>query len=408
MNKVKTILTTTYAVHPTKGSEDAMGWNYVLQIARKNKVVSITRKNNRSAIEQFMAAHPSPLHKNITFLYFDLPYWMRFWKRGSKGALLYYWMWQRAIPRFVQKQNIKFDIVHNLNFHNDWTPSYLWKLNKPFVWGPIGHHPLIPEQYLKPYSKQYLLKDRLTWLVKSYFWKYSIALNNTAKKADFIYAMNSSVGEKIALKPQKHIVKPSIATQDFGFEINNNEEFTLISAGRFVPLKGFDLTLLSFAKFLKSLPKNARKQCKLVLVGKGPEEDFLKQLIKQEEIGSYVEIIPWIERNDLMQKMKNASAFLFPSHEGAGMVVAEALSFALPVICLKNCGPGEFVNPSCGFAVPEQEYDATVENLAQSILALYSNPKLHQKMRLAARSQFQDVFHWDRRGEWLAEIYAQL
>ena len=71
MKEVKTILTTTYAVHPLKGSEDAMGWNYVCQIARNNKVISITRENNRAAIEQFMVAHPSSIFNNITFLYFD-------------------------------------------------------------------------------------------------------------------------------------------------------------------------------------------------------------------------------------------------------------------------------------------------------------------------------------------------
>jgi len=37
------------------------------------------------------------------------------------------------------------------------------------VWGPIGHHPVIPAQYLKPYSVKYYLKDRATWLIKKPF-----------------------------------------------------------------------------------------------------------------------------------------------------------------------------------------------------------------------------------------------
>ena len=141
---MKTILATTYAVNPYKGSEDGMGWNYVLQIAKNNKVIAITRENNQKAIEKYMDEHPNVLYKNIAFLYFDLPYWMRWWKKGGRGAMLYYWMWQKGVIGFVTKQNLTFDIAHNLNFHNDWTPSYLWKLGKPFVWGPVGHHPLIP------------------------------------------------------------------------------------------------------------------------------------------------------------------------------------------------------------------------------------------------------------------------
>ena len=127
------ILATTYAVNPYKGSEDGMGWNFICQIARHNKVTAITRKNNRGKIEEFMKENPNDIYSNINFLYFDLPYWMRFWKKGGRGAMLYYWMWQFGIVSFIKKQSIDFDIVHNVNFHNDWTPSYLWKLNKPFV-----------------------------------------------------------------------------------------------------------------------------------------------------------------------------------------------------------------------------------------------------------------------------------
>lgn len=409
MKNQKTILATTYAVNPTKGSEDAMGWNYILQIARFNEVISITRENNQAAIEEYIAANPNPIFDNITFVYFDTPYWTRFWKKGSRGAMLYYWMWQRAIPGFVKKQGIDFDIVHNATFPNDWTPSYLWKLKKPFVWGPIGHHPLIPSQYLAPYAHSYWIKDRLTWLIKNAFWKLSFGLKKTAKNADFIYAMNSSVKDKIQLKEGKHFIRPSVATQDFGFdEIFQVENFNLISAGRFVPLKGFDLTILSFAHFVKSLPKEAQKDAKLTLVGKGPEEEYLRTLVKQQGIVDKVEIINWIERTELMQLMKESSVFLFPSHEGAGMVVAEALSFALPVICLDNCGPGEFISKECGIAVKEQSYQDTIQVLGESILRLYNHPKEHYKMRKAARLHFENTFHWDRRGEWLNRVYQEL
>ena len=49
-----------------------------------------------------------------------------------------------------------------------------------------------------------------------------------------------------------------------------------------------------------------------------------------------------------MNIFQNGVAFLFPSHEGAGMVVTEALSFGLPVICLDNAGPGELIDSSSG------------------------------------------------------------
>ncbi|MBL0191812.1 MAG: hypothetical protein IPQ18_10845 [Saprospiraceae bacterium] len=77
----KTILATAYAINPYKGSEDGMGWNFILQIAKFNRVIAITRENNQEQIEKYILENPDPSYQNIRFLYFDLPFWMRFWKR---------------------------------------------------------------------------------------------------------------------------------------------------------------------------------------------------------------------------------------------------------------------------------------------------------------------------------------
>ncbi len=405
----KTILATCYAVNPFKGSEDGMGWNFVYQIARFNKVIAITRENNREAIEKFMAENPDDVYNNISYLYFDLPYWMRFWKKGSRGAMLYYTLWQRGIVSFIKKQNLKFDIAHNVNFHNDWTPSYLWKLEKPMVWGPIGHHPIIPAQYLKPYSVKYYLKDRATWLVKKAFWNCSFSLKKTVKKADHIFCMNSGVEKMLNLKNKSFSIQPSVATEDFSSNmIYDKENFHLISVGRFVPLKGFDLTLLSFIKFLENLSETEKENCKLTLVGPGPEKDFYKKIIAENKVENYVEIIEWIDRKELMKLYEKSSVFLFPSHEGAGMVVAEAMSFGLPVVCLKNEGPGEFINSDCGFAVPQLDYKNTVLELKEALRILHSDKDLLHKMSIEARKHFQDNFTWNSRGEHLNNIYNKL
>lgn len=405
----KTILATCYAVNPYKGSEDGMGWNFVNQIARFNKVIAITRENNQPAIEKFMAENPNELYKNITFLYFDLPYWMRFWKKGSRGAMLYYYMWQRGIVFFIKKQNLNFDIAHNVNFHNDWTPSFLYKLEKPMVWGPIGHHPIIPNQYLKPYSIKYLIIDRATWLVKKMFWNLSFSLKKTVKNADHILCMNTGVPSVLEFKNQSFSIQPSVATEDFfEGEITKKEGFKVISVGRFVPLKGFDLTLNSFIKFLYSLSVSERENCRLTLVGTGPEKEFYQKIIAENKVEKYVEIIEWIDRKELMKLYEKASVFLFPSHEGAGMVVAEAMSFGLPVVCLNNEGPGEFVTTNCGFAVPQLDYNNTVSELKDSLQKLYFDKELLYKMSLGARKQFEEKFTWNSRGEHLKNIYKKL
>lgn len=410
MKTNQTILATCYAINPYKGSEDAMGWNFVYQIARFRKVFVVTRENNKTHIEKYMKENPDPLYQNMNFLYFDLPYWMRFWKKGSRGALLYYYLWQRGIVSFIKKQKVNFDIAHNVNFHNDWTPSFLWKLKKPLVWGPVGHHPLIPKQYLKDYSQKYFLKDRLTWMVKNFFWKLSPSLKKTVQHSNHIWCMNSGVPEKLKVKKDQYSLYPSVASEDFyqKNEVAVKSDFAIISVGRFVPLKGFDLTIRSFIQFISRLSEEEKAKCKLILVGTGEQKQFYKDLIQQNNAENYIEIIEWIDRRELMKMYEKASVFLFPSHEGAGMVVPEALSFGLPVVCLQNEGPGEFITEKCGFTVPQQEYDKTVTELSNVLTKLFSDKDLQQKMSIEARKHYLDRFSWEKRGDHLNTIYNQI
>jgi len=204
---MKTILASVYAVNPYKGSEDGTGWNLVLQIARFNKVIAITRENNRPFIEKYMAENEVPGAANIHFEYYDLPYWARFWKKGSRGALLYYYLWQWFMPRFIRKQKLQFDIVHNLNFHNDWTPSFLWKFRKPFVWGPVGHHPQVPKRFIAPvYGIKKWLADSLRWKAKEFFWNIDPFLRITKNKADRILAINTDVDKMLHPKEGKLVL----------------------------------------------------------------------------------------------------------------------------------------------------------------------------------------------------------
>lgn len=406
---MKTILASAYAVNPYKGSEDGMGWNFTLQIAKYNKVIAVTRKNNREAIERYMKENPNEVYQNMTFMYFDLPKHLMFWKRGSKGAMLYYVLWQKALVKFIEKSELKFDLVHNLNFHNDWTPSYLWKLDKPFVWGPIGHHPVIPEKLMQNASFGDKMKDKATWLIKRMFWKFSFGLKKTVNHAQHVMCMNTSVADKLNLNEEKFSIMPSVASEDLGFNnFNSSSYFNVLSVGRFVPLKGFDLTIHAFAKFIHELPEEKRAYCRLNLVGKGPQEESLKALVKTLKIETNVKFIPWMERAELLKLYTKSKLFLFPSHEGAGMVVSEAMSFGLPVVCLNNVGPGEFINSESGIAVPVGKYEETTSRLANAVEKIYKDDELQMRMSAAARNRYENHFSWDVRGEQLKTIYASL
>lgn len=409
--KQQTVLVSAYAVNPYHGSEDGMGWNFILQIARFNKVIAVTRENTRTNIEKFMSDNPDMDFSNVQFAYYDLPYWARFWKKGGRGAMLYYYLWQFFLPRFVNKSKFEFDIVHNLNFHNDWTPSGLWKLHKPFVWGPIGHHPRIPKDYvLHVYGWRSYLMEEVKWMVKKYFWKMDPLLRQTISHADCVLAMNSSVERVLDLPKDKIYYMPSVSTEapTDASDIKRNGDFTVLSAGRFVPLKGFDITIRAFARFFHQLSKEDQKSTKLVLVGDGPYKKYLQNLAKEMEVQDHVTFIAWLHRCDYKKLYKKSDVFLFPSHEGAGMVVAEALSYGLPVVCFQNEGPGEFVSKECGITVPYSRYNSSVTKFADALRLLKDDKHYYFTLSNGAKERYKDKFNWNLKGDQLKEVYNDL
>ncbi|MCU0333546.1 MAG: glycosyltransferase [Chitinophagaceae bacterium] len=407
-----TILITAYAVNPYKGSEDGMGWNFILQAAGRQQVIAITRRNNGPHIRRYMQEHPLQQHlfERIRFVYFDWPQWTLFWKKGPLLSLIYYYWWQLTLACWLLIKRPQFDIAHNLNFHNDWTPSFLWLLGKPFVWGPVGHHPAIPKDFLLPvFGRKAWLQDRLLWVIKCWFWYVDPFVYITKWRARHIFCMNEAAAQKLRLPAHKYSIMPSVATDEISFtKAPVRKGFKVLSIGRFVPLKGFDLTIKAFARFYKALPANLQADTKLVLVGAGPLKGTMEQWISQLGVTDAVEMIAWMPKEQLPLIYAESSVFLFPSHEGAGMVVAEAMSYGLPVLCLDNSGPGAFLHPRSALAVPYQQYDDTIAGLADGLTKLLTDLPAYETEADLAQQRFHSWFLWDVRGRQLHQVYRKI
>ncbi len=409
-----TILITAYAVNPYKGSEDGTGWNMIAEIAKHQQVVAITRANNQKDIEKYLSQNKLSQADQLKFEYFDLPYWMRFWKKGGRGALLYFYLWQIGLVFFILHRKIKFDIAHHLNFHNDWTPSFLWLLGKPLVWGPIGHHPAIPKEYLVNSAGKYAYYlDRLKWNIKKCFWHFDPFLKITRWKAHKIITINSSVHECLGFDKKKEIRLPAVAANRpvenlQTNHLNTNKKFNVLSVGRFVPLKGFDITIKSFGQFYHAQEASIKKELQLTLIGKGPEKAALKKLVTTLKLEEVVQFIEWMPKSELHNFFQSSALFLFPSHEGAGMVIPEALSFKLPILCFDNEGPGELMDTTCGFKVPYSNPKESIQAFSKYLNLLFHSPAILETLSQGAGIYFEKYLTWERKGKIFSEAYQEI
>ena len=406
------VLITAYAVNPYKGSEDGTGWNISLELAAYHEITVITRINNRPAIEKYMNEVKDNRFKNLNFLYFDLSKFAMKWKKkiGERGYVLYYYLWQRGIVKFIKEQNIEFDIVHALNFHSDSHPQFLWKLGKPVFWGPIGHHPKMSKEFIRGSKRnQSLFKDRLYYSVK---WGMRTLLPSfymSKNSAEKIFVINSSVEKVAKLNSNKTIILPAVATEKFSSKDRlENEKFTFLSVGRLMYMKGFDLVIEAFKIFYENLNEREKEKVNLKIVGKGEDSEYLKRLSEKLGVNEAVEFIEWVEKDKMQGIYESSSVFVFGSHEGAGMVVPEALAMGLPVVCLKNFGPGELCDDSNAIRVEVSNYNQTSEDFARGMNRLYRTPDLYKKMSKNACNYGKEKFSWKKKAKIINEQYEKV
>ena len=88
----KKIFVSAYACEPNLGSEIGVGWRWVLEMSKYFDLWVLTRSSNKKSIEPWIEEHPQ--FKNIQFLYYDLPDWAKWWKKGQRGVRIYYNLWQ--------------------------------------------------------------------------------------------------------------------------------------------------------------------------------------------------------------------------------------------------------------------------------------------------------------------------
>jgi glycosyltransferase involved in cell wall biosynthesis len=399
------VLVSAYACEPQKGSEPGVGWGWAVAIAKNYDAWVITRHNNQAAIELAMKAAPNPY---LHFAYADLPHWVGFWKRGTRGIHLYYYLWQVAAlfrARRLQR-TIGFDLAHQVTFVNDWMWTFLALLGIPYVWGPLGSHERIPRRLLPHWKAavreeiRLLVQGVVRWIDPLYWL--------SAARAQQIICINRRVSQQMPLRwlgRGKTIVSPAIAVESMENALHpaKKPHWEVLFIGRFIPLKAPHLAIRGFAAFHA---EGADSQ--LTLIGTGPEESRLRQLTNELGVADYVKFVSWLPRSKVIARLREADALLFPSLEGGGMVVLEAMLMGLPVVCLDFGGPGTMVTEKTGRLIPTGAPNRVVKGLGEALRELQRDPALCRSLGYAGRQRAEALYSWGVKAKLVQQIYSPL
>jgi glycosyltransferase involved in cell wall biosynthesis len=389
-----------------------LAWNVIKRVCQTNRIWVLTASQNQEAIEAALRRDFLP---DVQFVYVDLPGWLHSLLRHQGGVQFYAYVWQwRAYfaARRLQKQ-VRFDAFHHLTYENDWMASIIGALLQvPYLRGPAGGAHRVPKKFRKQFP------------LRSYMWEYVRMGLQWVFRHDPFFTMGHGRARVLLMansealdalpapwrKKAQLLSVNGVSLQSLprtAISAPRNGHFRLLTAGRFVSLKGFDLAVRAFSVMVHSLKQQGRgNQPQLSIIGEGPERSRLQELIIQLHLEDQVHLVNWMTRDELLRAMAECDVFLFPSlRDGGGLVVVEAMAAGKPVVCLDLGGPGLHVTEACGVKVAAHSPEQAIQDLAGALERLYADPALRRQMGQAARQRAEELYDWDRVAGRVMEAY---
>ncbi|WP_424355165.1 glycosyltransferase family 4 protein [Methanobacterium sp. MBAC-LM] len=244
-------------------------------------------------------------------------------------------------------------------------------------------------------SKRYHTLFALNWFV-----------NNSVKTIT-----NSSATRDSCL--ESGIEKEKLDIIPFGVDIDfykplkipkDKKMFHILAVGYLIERKGFEY-LIKAVKEVLTQHENVR----LTIVGSGPLEEKLKNIIKELKLESNAKIMKNVSDDELLQLYNSSDLFVLPSivdsqgnTEGLGVVLLEAMACGLPVIGSDTGGiPDIIQNDETGLLVPEKN----ILGLSNAILSLIEDEELKDKLAVNGYNKVREKFNWEKIAEDYIKIY---
>jgi glycosyltransferase involved in cell wall biosynthesis len=172
-----------------------------------------------------------------------------------------------------------------------------------------------------------------------------------------------------------------------------------LAVARLVERKGLGELIRAFGL----LP---RGRFSLEIVGDGPDEGVLRNLVSVLGLAGEVNFLGSLERRAVAERYQKADLFTLPSSaEAFGNVFAEALASGLPIVGSTVGGIPELVEHGInGLLVPRGDPTA----LAQAIRYIADDPELRSKMSARNRAKAENTLQWAQVTRRYVAVYRGL
>lgn len=244
-------------------------------------------------------------------------------------------------------------------------------------------------------------------IIKKGFLKYMVPVS--ARKADAVVTISNYVKEQIVdicKIPADKVVTAYCGADDRKYD--NGLSLTkhdlsgkyLLFVGTLEPGKN----VVRIIQAYNLVRQGGHEYLKLLIVGrKGWRYDDIFSEVMRLGINDKVIFLGKITDGEIVQALKNASVFVFPSlDEGFGLPVLEAMSFGCPVVTSNNSALPEIAGNAALLVNP---YD--ISSIADAVLRVLNDSKLREDLIRGGKIQ-ANKFTWKRTASIIHQQYCMI
>jgi glycosyltransferase involved in cell wall biosynthesis len=400
------ILVNCYACSPYQGSEPGMGWNFVKCLSRYHELHILTESKFQNDIEKYFVGH-SDERQDFNFYFIKKNRHKKLRKIWPPSYYWYYRQWQKKVLKFALELEAKhhFDIVHQLNMVGYREPGYLYKLNKPFVWGPVGGMCISPWKLLPSMgfhgATYYFCRN----IINLWQMRFKYRVRKCARKSNAIIAATKDNYDGIKeIWEQESVIIPEVGMVTCKHNITpcaRSEKLKICWSGQHTPGKALNLLLDSL-----NIATN-KENIELHVLGKGKRTKQWMGKANKLKLDN-IKWHGWLTKENAINVMSNCHILCITSQTDlTSTVLLEALSLGLSVIALDHCGFSNAITEGCGIKIPIHSKKQVVADFAKAIDFLFENDDVRVDLAHGALRRAQD-FTWEKKAEIINEIYNRV
>lgn len=396
------ILVSAYGVTPGGSSEVGLGWHWPRALARRGHEVRVLMTATRDAAVQ--AALDADPVDGLSYEPVAVPRWGE-GVPGQIGVYVRYLAWQLAAYRRARQLTAteRFDLIHHLSWGSLQLGSFLWRLDAPFVFGPVGGGQ-VGAATLRPYY----VGRWATEAIRTFVTRYLIPLNPltrlTVSRAALVLVNNDETmafARRLGARDVAYLSEIGLPPDhvDSTPPEGGDDVLRLLWVGRLMPRKAVPLALRAMA----ALPEDAPVH--LTVVGYGPQEGQMAGWIRELGLEDRVTFTGRVPFEAMAGHYRSSDALLFTSiRDSSGAQLLEAMGHGVPVITLAHHGANRLVPDDAGVKVPVTSADGTLRDLASAILDMAGSAQRRRAMAAAALA-FARSQTWPQKAIEMESVY---